>query len=218
MSRRPRIWVPGGIYHITVRGNNRELMFLEDVDYQRYLIELRRNRDRWPFHLLAFVLMPNHVHLVIETSPEASFSDVMRRQGTVYARYFNTRYHRVGHVHQGRFYSNWVNQEPYLLEVTRYVHLNPVRAQLCRRPGDYPWSSYRWYLGQGADLLDLLHCGRILSFFGTTRAHQQQTYQHFVEELAEHEDRMRAWLRHLQRERLIPPQRWLSKSDCHFHV
>ena len=213
MSRRPRVWVPGGIYHVTVRGNNRAPMFLDDTDYQQYLIELRQSRERWPFRLLAFALMPNHVHLVIEASLEASFSDVMRRQGTMYARYFNSRYHHVGHVHQGRFYSNWVNTEPYLLEVTRYVHLNPVRAKLCRWPGDYHWSSYRSYVGQSVDFLGWLDCARILSLFGTTRGHQRQAYQRFVEELVKHEERVRSWLRYLRREKLIPPQQWLSDEQ-----
>ena len=213
MSRRPRVWVPGGIYHVTVRGNNRDRMFLEDVDYQQYLVELRQHRDQWPFHVLAYALMPNHVHLVIEPSEEASFSDVMRQQGTRYAHYFNQRYRHIGHVHQGRFYSNWVNQEPYLLEVTRYVHLNPVRARLCARPIEYRWSSYRQYVSQERDPLGLVECGKILSLFGSTVERRRLAYQTFVEELAEHEDRIRSWCRHLQREKLIPPRRWLRETD-----
>ena len=210
MSRRARVWIPEGIYHVTVRGNNRDRMFLNVADYEQYLMDLRKHRDQWPFHLLAYALMPNHVHLVIEPSEMASFSEVMRQQSTGYARYFNRRYSHIGHVHQGRFYSNWVQHEPYLLEVTRYVHLNPVRARLCSRPLNYRWSSYRQYISEATDPFDLVDSRRILVLFGPSVEHQRKAYQQFVEELAAHEDRLHAWLKYLQREKLVPPSRYLK--------
>lgn len=210
MPRPLRHWVPGGIYHLTARGNNRQAVFLDDVDHQRYLIELRQCREHVPFRLLAFALMPNHVHLVAEAVPDASLSAVMHRVGKNYAHYFNHRYGRVGHVYQGRFYSSFVNRESYLLEVTRYVHLNPVRARLCRRPGEYPWSSYRCYAGLAADPLGLVHTERILSLFGATGAGQVEAYQRFVEGRADDEEEMRRWIRQLERKRLVPPARWLK--------
>ncbi|MBI2104505.1 MAG: transposase [Candidatus Omnitrophica bacterium] len=192
-----------------MRGNNRQAIFLDDIDYQQYLLELRRSRDEYPYRLLAFALMPNHVHLVMEALPDACLSDVMHQVGKSYTRYFNGQHDRVGHLYQGRFYSNLVNRESYLLEVTRYVHLNPFRASLVRRPAEYLWSSYRTYLGLERDLLDLVSPQRILELFGTTFAEQIERYRSFVEQLVTEEEKARAWLRKLYREKLIPPQRWL---------
>ena len=99
-----------------------------------------------------------------------------------------------GHLYQGRFYSSFVNREPYLLKVTRYVHLNPVRARLCFRPADYLWGSYQAYVAPESDPLKLsgwLECGRILDLFGSTPPEQGKQYRKFVEQLAEQEEEMR---------------------------
>lgn len=190
-------------------GNNRQAIFLDGTDYQQYLLELRHGRDEHPYRLLAFALMPNHVHLVMEALPDTSLSDVMHQVGKSYTHYFNGQHARVGHLYQSRFYSNLVDRESYLLEVTRYVHLNPFRAGLVRRPVDYQWSSYRTYLGLEHNPLDLVSCGQILDLFGATTAECVERYRLFVEQLATEEEKTRAWLRKLYRERLIPPQRWL---------
>ena len=217
MPRPHRLWVAGGIYHITMRGNNRQPIFLDDADYQQYLLELHRARCEEPYHLLAYALMPNHVHLMIEAVPEGSPSAAIQRVAARYTRYFNARHGRVGHLYQGRFYSNFVNSEPYALEVTRYVHLNPVRADLVRCPIEYPWSSYGIYLGAAVNRLDLVAPGRILRLFGPTRYQQINSYQRFVEEMVAKERVVGAWLRRLERQKLIPPRRWLTpKSVRHF--
>ena len=211
MPRLLRHWVPGGIYHITARGNNREPIFHDSVDYQQYLLQLRQCRDALPYRLLAFALMPNHVHLVFEMLLAASLSDVMQRVGKGYADYFNSRYERVGHVYQGRFYSSFVNREAYLLEVTRYVHLNPVRAGLCRQPHSYQWSSYQFYIRAEADPLGLVEPTPILSLFGSSQTGQVNRYRMFVEEMVQHEEKQRRWLLKLRRDRLIPPKQWLEQ-------
>ena len=185
MPRPPRHWIPGGIYHVTVRGNNREPMFWDDQDYQRYLLELRACRADHPYGLLAYALMPNHVHLIVQSRPDHSLSRTMQRLGSLYARYVNARHGRVGHVSQGRFYSNHVDRDAYLLEASRYVHLNPVKARLALRPADYSWSSYRVYVTSQADPLGLVDPNPILEQFGSTPQEQRTRYREFVEEPAD---------------------------------
>jgi len=211
MPRPHRHWVPEALYHLTMRGNNRQAIFLDASDYQQYLLELRRCREVQPYRLLAFALMPNHVHLVMEVIGESSLSDVMHRAATSYTRYFNSRHGRVGHLYQGRFYSNLVGRESYLLEVTRYVHLNPLRAHLVTELAEYPWSSYQYYLGLGPDPLHLVEPGRILSLFGQPPEAVRRRYRDFVEVRVQQERTLRLWVRDLHRRRLIPPARWLRK-------
>lgn len=152
--------------------------------------------------------MPNHVHLVVEMVAEDSMSNGMQWLGSTYAKYFNGRHCRVGHVYQGRFYSHFVDREAYLFEVTRYVHLNPFRAKLVRHPVEYVWSSYRMYLGLDHDPRDLVEPDRILRLFGSGPAEQVDRYRRFVEGLAEHEAERERWIRRLERRSLIPPRRW----------
>ena len=158
--------------------------------------------------------MPNHAHLVVQALPSGSLSEVMHEVSTSYTRYFNGRHHRVGHLYQGRFYSNFVDRETYLLEVTRYVHLNPFRARLVERPEDYPWSSYRIYVGLERDPWNLVDCQGILKLFGSTIQEQVECYRQFVEIRVAHE--MQAWVDKLRRDRLSPPARWLTKCQALF--
>jgi len=152
------------------------------------------------------------VHLVVETMPEGNLSSAMQWLSTMYTRYFNERHQRVGHLYQGRFYSNVVDRDTYLFEVTRYVHLNPFRARLVERPADYLWSSYRIYLGIAPDPWRLVEYDRILSLFGHTLVEQVKRYQQFVDELAQQEADLDQWIRKLTRYKLIPSTRWLSKE------
>ena len=121
------------------------------------------------------------------------------------------RYDRVGHLYQGRFYSNLVAKESYLREVTRYVHLNPVRAGLVDRPDRYPWSSYKWYVTKDSDPLALVEPDRMLCLFGLSREEQTVAYRQFVEELLGKETEGRAWIKRLQQHGIIPPHRWLRE-------
>jgi putative transposase len=142
MPRLPRVNVPNGIYHVTARGNRRQPLFLEDRDRELFLAILATLglRRRWRFH--GYCLMPNHYHLVL-TTPRADLSAGMHWLNSAYAHGFNEIHGLDGHLFQGRFHSISVEGDGHLLEVIRYVVLNPVRARLCVYPHDWPWSSYR---------------------------------------------------------------------------
>lgn len=207
MARPHRDWIPGGIYHLTMRGNNRQAIFLDTADYRQYLLFLHQSREHSPYHVLAFALMPNHIHLLIEACSETSPSEALCWVSTRYAQYFNERHQRLGHLFQGRFYSNQVDKESYFLEVTRYIHLNPFRAHLVLRAEDYPWSSYRIYLGLEEDPWGLVKRETILSLFGASADERTRRYRQFVEELAAHE--LERWIHQLQQQKIIPSARWL---------
>lgn len=142
MSRPLRIEFTGALYHATSRGDGREVIFLGDEDRYLFLDVLSEvvRGFNWAIH--AYCLMDNHYHLLIETS-EGNLSKGMRQLNGVYTQRFNRRHGRVGHVFQGRYKAILVQKESYLLELARYVVLNPVRARMVRTPDQWPWSSYR---------------------------------------------------------------------------
>jgi len=142
MARALRLEYPGAIYHITARGNAKEPVYLDDADRRRYLKLLGEVVRREGWVLYGYCLMNNHYHLLLET-PEGNLSEGMRRLNGVYTQQFNRRHGRVGHVFQGRYKSRLVEKESYLLELCRYIALNPVRAGLVKDPKEWPWSSYR---------------------------------------------------------------------------
>ena len=141
MARKPREEVAGGIYHVYARGNDRRAVFIDDTDYRIYEAVLERVIARQGWLCLAYCLMPNHVHLLLET-PKPTLSDGMRRLHGDYARTFNLRHRRSGHLFQGRFGCRRVKDDGHLAAVAGYVPANPVAAGLCRRPEDWPWSSH----------------------------------------------------------------------------
>ncbi|OGH56792.1 MAG: hypothetical protein A3G34_14885 [Candidatus Lindowbacteria bacterium RIFCSPLOWO2_12_FULL_62_27] len=145
MPRKHRIHFPGACYHALNRGNRREPLFLESRDYQYFLESIVLVQKRYAFRVYAFCLMPNHFHLIIEVG-HVPLSTIMRSLLTRYAQYFNRKYHKVGHVFQGRYRAILCQKEAYLLELMRYIHMNPVRAGLVSRPEKWRWSSYRDYV------------------------------------------------------------------------
>ena len=146
MPRAPRVWFPSAWYHIVARGNNKEPVFFADRDYLRYLRLLRDALVRCEARVHAYALMNNHVHLMIETGKHHSVAKLMQWLHTTYTGYINYRYKRFGHLFQGRYKSILIDKDTYALEVSRYIHLNPVRARLVRDPIDYRWTSYHAYL------------------------------------------------------------------------
>lgn len=180
MARPLRLEYAGALYHVTARGNARQDIFLDDDDRQRFLGVLDRVVSRFHLLLHAYCLMDNHFHLVVET-PEANLSKAMRQLNGVYTQVFNRRHRRVGHVLQGRFKAIVVEREGYLLELCRYVVLNPVRAGLIRQPDTYPWSSYRATAGL-ASAPACLTVDWLLSQFGRQRSAAQTKYRAFVAE------------------------------------
>jgi len=147
MARPPRIELPGVLYHVIARGNQRRHVFRGQADYEVYLARLHRYQDRYQFVLYAYVLMPNHVHLLLEPT-KAPLSKIMQGIQQSYAGYFNRTHHTMGHVFQGRYKALLCDRDRYLLALVRYLHLNPVRSQLARSPKAWWWSSHRDYLGE----------------------------------------------------------------------
>lgn len=171
MARPLRIEYPGAIFHVTARGNASQAIFQDDKDRQRFLgihgdVVMRFN---WICH--AFCLMTNHYHLLIETV-EANLSAGMRQVNGIYTQYINHRHHSTGHVFQGRFKAILVDKEAYLLELCRYIVLNPVRASMVEEPCSYQWSSYKATMGKGKPL-NFLSTDWILSLFGEKRSRAQ---------------------------------------------
>lgn len=146
MSRPLRIEFAGALYHVTLRGNGRKPIFRNDQDRLSFLEVLHKVNQRYHWFCHAYCLMSNHYHLIIET-PDGNLSRGMRQLNGVYTMYFNRRHRTVGHVFQGRYKAILVEKESYLLEVCRYVVLNPVRAGLVERPEGWSWSSYRGTVG-----------------------------------------------------------------------
>ena len=171
MARPLRIEFPGALYHVASRGNARAPIFLVDPDRHLFLDVLRDviEHHRWVCH--AYCLMPNHYHLVIET-PEGNLSRGMRQLNGVYTQRFNRRHDRVGHLFQGRFKGILVERESHLLELTRYVVLNPVRAGMVRDPEAYRWSSLRATLGL-AKVPGWLTVPPLVSHFGSRRRYRE---------------------------------------------
>jgi putative transposase len=180
MARPLRLELAGGLYHVTSRGDGRENIYLSDEDRIAWLDTLAQvcARFKWVCH--AYCQMSNHYHLLIET-PEANLSNGMRQLNGVYTQRFNRTHHRVGHVFQGRFKAILVEKDSYLLELARYVVLNPLRAKMVKRLEQWPWSSYMATSGQVATP-DWLQCEFILSQFSAQRARAIVKYAAFVHE------------------------------------
>jgi REP element-mobilizing transposase RayT len=142
MPRPLRIQAAGGLFHVTCRGNRGQEIFRDSRDYRHFLSTLSAVVAHFGWRCHAYCLMPNHVHLLIET-PVPNLSAGMQRLNSHHAIYFNRRYGYRGHLFQGRFHSELVHSDSHLLAAIRYILMNPVRARLCREPGDWPWSSHR---------------------------------------------------------------------------
>jgi len=147
MARPLRIEFSGALYHVTSRGDRREAIFEDDEDRDMFLSTLAEVVERFNWVCHAYCLMTNHYHLVIET-PDANLSRGMRQLNGVFTQASNRRHSRTGHLLQGRFKGILVDKGDYLLELTRYVVLNPVRARMVKQPGDWPWSSFRAMVGE----------------------------------------------------------------------
>lgn len=147
MARPLRIEFPGAWYHVMNRGANRQNIFLDDSDRFRFLEILDDCRDTWLSELLAYCLMPNHYHLLLRT-PLGNLSRIMRHVDGVYTQSFNRKQGRDGPLLRGRYKSIVLDGDSYLLQVVRYIHLNPTKAKLVLLPEDYHWSSYKFYLGE----------------------------------------------------------------------
>jgi putative transposase len=180
MARRPRSVLPAVPLHIIQRGNNRSPCFASEADYLVYLTLLRQYAAETSCHVHAYVLMTNHVHLLLSSGSTTGPSVLMRRLGQHYVQYFNRRHQRTGTLWEGRFRSCLVECERYLLICQRYIELNPVRAGMVSDPGHYPWSSYRANASGVDDPLVTPHL--VYAGLGTHDADRRAAYRHLFQE------------------------------------
>ena len=154
MARRPRLLAPGILYHVIVRGNQKQKTFLRDSDYQAYLERLGRYRRRWGVTVYAYCLMPNHVHLLVETGSQP-LSRFMQGLQQSYTQYFNRKHRKVGHLFQGRYKAIVCERDEYLLILIRYIHQNPVRARMVSKIEEYGYSGHQEYAqGRVSEVID----------------------------------------------------------------
>jgi putative transposase len=179
MARPLRIEYPGAFYHITARGNERKDIFRDDRDRERFLAYMETAVVRYKAVIHVYCLMNNHYHLIMST-PSGNLSQIVRHINGAYTVYFNKRHHRFGHLFQGRYKAILVDADEYAGELSRYIHLNPVRAGIANLPEGYHWTSYLYYIGKrkvpGWQTTDWL-----LRYFGKTTAKAQKEYRAFVE-------------------------------------
>lgn len=180
MARPLRLEYPGAVYHVMSRGQERGQVFRDDGDRERFLLDLDRavQEERWVVH--GYCLMTNHYHLLVET-PEANLSIGMQRLNGRYSQAFNLGHSRKGHVFEDRYKAIVVEKESYLLELCRYVVLNPVRAGMVRSAREFRWSNYRATSGEGEQPA-FLEVDWTLRCFGAQRAKAREAYRRFVSE------------------------------------
>ena len=175
MARKPRIWFPGAIYHVMCRGHRGQAIFVDDEDRRVYLDRLLRAVNDHGCSILSYCLMTNHVHLQVETS-DVELWKMMKQVNMMYAIFFNKRYDYVGPLFQGRYRADLIKSLARKLDVSRYIHLNPVVARMVKSPLDYPWSSYPVYMGLSDD--PLVSPERLLEY----PQQQRVFYREYVEE------------------------------------
>ena len=180
MARPLRIEFPGAVYHITSRGNAKQVIFLDNEDREKLIEILSTVVERFHWVCHAYCLMDNHYHLIIET-PEGNLSRGMRQLNGVYTQVFNQRHQRIGHLFQGRYKAIIVEKDSHLLSLCRYVVLNPVRAGVVRKPEGWVWSSYRATIGV-AKRPGFLKVEWVLSQFDRKKDESVKKYKRFVTE------------------------------------
>jgi len=177
MARKPRVHLAGSSYHVMLRGNGGQEIFPQDEDrYHLYLL-LQEGVERFGHRVHAFCLMTNHLHLAVQVA-DVPLSKIMQNVSFRYTRWVNRREKRSGHLFQGRYKAVLVDGESYLLELVRYIHLNPIRAGLVREPEAYPWSGHRAYLGE--EVVPWLTTDWVLGRFGKRRDVARRGYVAFM--------------------------------------
>ncbi len=177
MARKPRVHFAGALYHVIARGNQRQDIFLDDRDFQTYLAYLSEYKSKFSFHLYAYALMRNHIHILLEVK-ETPLSKGMQILQFRYTRYFNKRYKKTGHLFQGRYRAILCDKDTYLFELIRYIHLNPVRAGIAESPEKYSWTGHLEYLGKNQRTL--IDKTLVLSRFGKRLSLARRRYRQFV--------------------------------------
>lgn len=181
MARPLRVEYPGAFYHVIHRGNASEDIFISERDRERFLEYLAKAVERFGIIIHTYCLMTNHYHMLVET-PQPNLSQAIKWINVSYAAYFNRKRKRAGHLFQGRFKAILVDADEYLKHLSRYIHLNPLRAKMVDALADYQWSSYRAFIGR-VKAPDWLEIDWLLSLFGKKRKPAAKNYQNFVEEV-----------------------------------
>ncbi|MCM8771194.1 MAG: transposase [Candidatus Omnitrophica bacterium] len=153
MARIKRIYYNNATYHVSIRGNNRQAVLKADEDKKEFLRVLKKFRTRFRFALFGFILMDNHAHLVVSTNCAVNISKIMQAIALSYSQKFRRKYGYTGYVWQGRFKSNVIENQDYILNCLEYIHNNPVRAGLVNHPKEYLWSSYHFYHAGESNLM-----------------------------------------------------------------
>jgi len=208
MARKPRIDFPGALFHVIARGNRRALLFHEEADYLAYLDRLERYRRRDGVTVHAYVLMPNHVHLLVETGAQPLARTMQALQFT-YSQYYNRQYDKSGHVFEGRYHAILCDRTAYLLELVRYLHLNPARMRTPLSPWTYRWSSHGAYVGRSSPVQ--VSTSAVLSAFHRQLSPARQAYRRFLQDgLAQgHQDRFYDTLD----QRMLGDERFVEEVD-----
>lgn len=179
MARKKRIWIPHAYYHVVCRGNRRDALFKDTGDFKTFLHILDQVHKKAPFELVTYCLMTNHFHLQLR-STEQPLSKVMSLINKRYADYYNTKYRLTGHVFEKRYYDKIIDSSAGMLEVSRYIHRNPLEAEMVQKAESYPWSSYRYYLHTTHH--GKLHMEAILDHFSGEEWEKRRKYREYVED------------------------------------
>jgi len=186
MARKKRIEFPGAFYHVFARGNNKQRIFKDEQDYLAYLDRIEKYHERYDFILYVYVLMPNHVHFLLETW-QIPLSKIMQGLQQSYTLYFHKVYKTVGHLFQGRYKAILCQRETYLLELLKYIHLNPVRKGIVKYPEDYLWNSHRNYVGLANQ--HFVNKEFILKMFSENESAAVKLYSQFIQKALAEEHR-----------------------------
>ncbi len=190
MPRLARIAPEEHIYHVLTRGNNRKDVFKEEKDYKRYIEILQRYKEKFRFKLYHYVLMRNHIHLVLEPGGKSGkLSEIMKGINLSYVQYYKNNYRHIGHFWQDRYKSIIISKDDYLLACGSYVELNPVRARIVEDPKDYKWSSYNAYAYGKKDLIADEH--PIYRELSKYEAERRKKYRDFVKGMIKEKDAMK---------------------------
>lgn len=180
MPRKPRIEFEGAFYHVIVRGNQRQKIFKDEDDFLKYLEILGRYKGRYQYLLYCYVLMNNHLHLLVEGG-KTPLSKILQGINQSYTAYFNRRYKTVGHLFQGRYKAILCDRDKYLLALIKYIHLNPVRAKVAKTPEEYRWSSHPSYALK-REAHGLIDTEQILRMFSEDKAKARKLYRAYMDD------------------------------------
>ena len=192
MARKKRIWYPGATYHVMNRGNRRNSVFANHDDYLSFIKHIQSVKEKYPFKLHALCLMTNHFHMLIETE-NSEIGKIMQRLTSLYAEEYNHKHNCIGHLFQGRYTACLIEDENYFLEVSRYIHLNPVKANITQKPEDYWYSNYFQFVSnnKSADITRV-HLNRLIGQLTETRrilrafGNNAEGYRNFVDDKISH--------------------------------